>query len=832
MLSHTEKKYRNFRTKGKEYIIKLLDPPSSANMLDWVEGAFRDLTTHITESCNPYDYVGFSVNFDRLNNGPVWFRPKHARDYTSNDLWNIIKGISQSTGGLSTTDNIVITVAIVNGVQGSGRVRLSFENIFKRSILTITNDDNLCLPRSLVVAKVYAERGEIRTGALQTRWKAISNRTRETQKKEALALIQQCRVNMPLIGCGIPEIQKFQNYYLQDQTAIVVFEFLTLGKSAAPIFDGRPIVNRRYNNIEHVLYILYYERTNHYQPILNLQGAVAGRCFCSVCNKSFTDNIEHRCALRCPRCKAYPLCQDTDRIVCNICNRWFFNRTCFANHLIRGSAKMKKSDINTVCDVLKICQKCFRLIRLGKHEHQCGITYCRTCRDRRPIKHYCFMKPLKSINQSLSMFIFYDFETQQNVRLRGNWNVKLHIPNFCVVQRICNICCNDNEIENPCNTCGIRQFIFKDTETAVTGIVDIAFQNYKNKFQHIICLAHNARSFDAQFILRHLVDVKRTQFPKLILNGTKIIEMRIGNIVFLDTLNCFHMPLSSLPKSFGSEDEVTKAYFPHLFNTLENLQYVGPMPEIQYYSPDTVLSKERPVFLKWYHEQVTNNYVFNFKEELEFYCCKDVTILKRGSIIFRNTLLEKTGICPYTQCCTIASVCSKVFRTICMEPDTIGILPHGGTYRYTSTQSRKAISWILSEERRRNHPIIHAGNSKEYRLPCGLMVDGYHEGEDHTKYEFQFYGCFWHGCNECFEVNRHQILRKGDSLDSRYECTLQSAAKIRTLGYDLTEIWECDYDTNLTDTEDDRVFIENHPILKHDVLNPRDAFLVGVLKIL
>lgn len=820
-------KFRNFRAKGKEYVIKLLDPPPNTNMLEWVEGGFRDLTTHITESCNPYDYVGFTVNFERLNNGPVWSRPKHARDYTPNDLWSVIKGISQSTGGLSTSDTIIITVAIVTGVEGSGRKRLTYEDIFKRSILTITNDDNLCLPRSLVVAKLYAERGEIRVGSLQTRWKAITNRSRTTQKKEAVSLIQKCRVNIPPKGCGIPEIQKFQNYYLQYQTAIVVYEFLTFGKGAPPIFDGRPLVNNRYNKIKHTLSILYYERTNHYQPILNLQGAVAGRGFCNMCNKAFTDNIEHRCARRCPRCKAYPLCRNTGRMSCRDCNRWFFNRQCYHNHLKRGSANIRKNRDASVCDVLRICQHCFKMIRLGKHPHQCGITYCRTCRDNRPVQHFCFMKPLKTIEHKLTMFIFYDFETQQNVRLRGNWDVKLHIPNFCVVQRVCSLCCNDNEIENPCGTCGVRQFIFRNRETAISGLIDIVFGNYKNKFQNIICLAHNARSFDAQFILRYLVDVKRTQFPNLILNGTKIIEMRIANIVFLDTLNYFHMPLANLPKSFGFEDEVIKGYFPHLFNTPENQNYVGPIPEIKYYSPDTMFTKEYTKFQHWYQTHLSNNHIFNFKKELEFYCRKDVTILRRSSIIFRNNVIEKTGICPYTQCSTIASVCSKVFRTICMNPDTIGILPQGGVYRYSSTQSRKAISWLLLEERRLNHSITHAGNSKEYRLPCGLMVDGFYEDPNGIKYVFQFYGCFWHGCTACFKINRHQVLRKSDSLDSRYECTILTAHKIRWLGYHLIEIWECVFDARLTNSRDDQIYLENHAMLKHDILNPRDAFFGG-----
>lgn len=80
VISESLKKYRNFKLKGKECVIKILDPPSDINMIEWIEGAFRDLTTHITASCNSHDHNGFSVNFDRLNNGPVWSRFKDVRD--------------------------------------------------------------------------------------------------------------------------------------------------------------------------------------------------------------------------------------------------------------------------------------------------------------------------------------------------------------------------------------------------------------------------------------------------------------------------------------------------------------------------------------------------------------------------------------------------------------------------------------------------------------------------------------------------------------------------------------------------------------------------------
>jgi len=42
--------------------------------------------------------------------------------------------------------------------------------------------------------------------------------------------------------------------------------------------------------------------------------------------------------------------------------------------------------------------------------------------------------------------------------------------------------------------------------------------------------------------------------------------------------------LRKLPEAFGLQ--ATKSWYPHYFNTEENLDYVGPMPDISYYGVD------------------------------------------------------------------------------------------------------------------------------------------------------------------------------------------------------------------------------------------------------
>ena len=185
----------------------------------------------------------------------------------------------------------------------------------------------------------------------------------------------------------------------------------------------------------------------------------------------------------------------------------------------------------------------------------------------------------------------------------------------------------------------------------------------RTNFSKTVCIAHNAQSFDSQFLLKYLVEKTRRK-PEVILNGTKIIVMKVGNVKFVDSLNFMNLPLSSLPEAF-SLPEIEKGIFPHLFNTKENENYVGLAPPIQQYSPETMKPKDREKFLHWYFESCIGE-IFNFQTE----------------------------ICPFEEACTIASTCMRLYRKMCLKPNTISIIPRRG-YRLANTQSREALKWLV-----------------------------------------------------------------------------------------------------------------------------------------
>ena len=115
----------------------------------------------------------------------------------------------------------------------------------------------------------------------------------------------------------------------------------------------------------------------------------------------------------------------------------------------------------------------------------------------------------------------------------------------------------------------------------------------------IYVISNNSRGYDAQFSLRRFLEFRWV--PKLIMDGTKILSMSVEKFYFLHSLNFMPMGLKNMPKAFDLTCK--KVYYPHFFNTANNLDYVGPYPEPKYYGADFISAAERAQFLAWYEEQ-------------------------------------------------------------------------------------------------------------------------------------------------------------------------------------------------------------------------------------
>lgn len=174
-------------------------------------------------------------------------------------------------------------------------------------------------------------------------------------------------------------------------------------------------------------------------------------------------------------------------------------------------------------------------------------------------------------------------------------------------------------------------------------------------------------------------------------NGAKVLSLQQYGIRFIDS-SFFQMPLSAFPETFGLT-QLKKGYFPHLFNTHKNAEYVGPIPAKDYYMPEGMSVKGPKDFKTLHAEQVSNNVRFHFAEELVNYCESDVRLLKEGCLTFKRLFKAKTGFNQIA----IASVCNRDLHKNRMIPESISSKPLN-RWRMTSRHSRRAIEWVLWRE--------------------------------------------------------------------------------------------------------------------------------------
>ena len=179
--------------------------------------------------------------------------------------------------------------------------------------------------------------------------------------------------------------------------------------------------------------------------------------------------------------------------------------------------------------------------------------------------------------------MFYDFETTQDTKFSEN--ATEHIPILVCAQQFCTACEMQDDIERDCDRCGRRCHSLYDDPVGDLLSYICEPRPWCNK---VVAIAHNAKAFDSQFILKRAVLLKWKL--QTILSGLKNISMKMQHLHFLDSISYLPMPLRKLPEAFGLSAK--KSWFPHYFNTKTNLDYVGPIPDIGYFGADE-MGRER-----------------------------------------------------------------------------------------------------------------------------------------------------------------------------------------------------------------------------------------------
>ena len=98
-----------------------------------------------------------------------------------------------------------------------------------------------------------------------------------------------------------------------------------------------------------------------------------------------------------------------------------------------------------------------------------------------------------------------------------------------------------------------------------------------------------------------------------------------------------------------------------------------------------------------------------------------------------------------------------------------------------------AIQWLTRESDRTGCTIRHQGNGREKRVGK-LPVDGWCA---ETRTAYQFHGCYFHGCTNCYEPQETNALN-GKTMAKLLEDTKKKTAYLRRHVH-VVEMWECEW---------------------------------------
>ena len=268
--SVTKHKSKKFRMTATDHTIRF---KNTLNELDLIESyertqaIFEHLLNDVTQDMNEKDQVRFVLRSEQLDT-PISMPFMPVEQLTPEKVFSQIERVIQSNRDFRLNDTVTVDIIHVEAPQGSGRSKRTTLNIRehlhkKGSVVTIKNNDNLCLARALVVAVAKIENPP------NYRY-LIHPKNSGPQEKKARELHEAA--NVPFGPCGIPEVEMFQKYLTNYEINIV-----SENHNSSIIYPPKPSTN---NNVTP---IYLYLHDNHYDVITSMPGFLSTVYFCHKC---------------------------------------------------------------------------------------------------------------------------------------------------------------------------------------------------------------------------------------------------------------------------------------------------------------------------------------------------------------------------------------------------------------------------------------------------------------------------------------------------------------------------------------------------------------------
>lgn len=516
---------------------------------------------------------------------------------------------------------------------------------------------------------------------------------------------------------------------------------------------------------------------------------------------------------------------------CGVCNHQFPNAYCLEAHRRK------------MCKKFRRCLSCGARYKI-KDGHECDSFKCGYCSAWYPITGYhdCPIQQ-QTPKKPFQKILFFDIEScLEEYRPQSDIEGVLescvrehHVPN-CIVFRLW------YEDEEERKRDGMPLWY---VASSIESAGEFLFQKVPGTTARFFSesrgwrvIAHNGHGYDVNFFLRQVLAKGMFRDVKAITDGLGFKDIQIYGVHFLDSYLFLPSSLSKLAKHFGVA--LRKGVYPYRFNTLSNIDYHGPLPDIKYFKgyEDWYHNHEPRVYdykrdfshlsmdetcqrrvMEGFHRCVTEfsaeDHGYWLWGETVLYCVNDVDILCQVWLKYREILMSLCGVDP-TSYLTASQVSLAAFQAML---DT-QIPPHQRLYRFSEVRSewrwREKVELFLKWKENETQQDLHFQN---------LSFKGvrFHGVDMVHKRIYHMLKCRTYGCAKCF---RSSLYNGADMNMIRREARQWRAEAMQMYPRFVFEwYYECKVDRILRATTYKKLWSEVPDFRKP--LNPRVAMRGG-----
>ncbi len=188
----------------------------------------------------------------------------------------------------------------------------------------------------------------------------------------------------------------------------------------------------------------------------------------------------------------------------------------------------------------------------------------------------------------------------------------------------------------------------------------------------------NLSGYDGRILVSYLKDFAPEGFMKdtsFLMDGNRIKRIDCNGLTFLDSRCHLGGALADLPATYGLKETPSKGIFPYDFCTSANRNYVGPIPDIEYFGIHKLRGQAKIDRFTWWNDErrACGENGWSMKEKLMEYFLPDLRIQADGFRMYAETCV-KAGFLSPIGVTTLPGLAWKTFKELYMEENSIAIL--------------------------------------------------------------------------------------------------------------------------------------------------------------